>query len=329
MKQFLLFISCLLSVLPCIAVDRSGTISQSETWQFSDSPWVITDDVTIPENVVVTIEPGVEVKIADGVKIEVMGELLAIGEKERPIIFDREGNQRWGGISCEEPNGGGRFVNCEFRNGDEAGSGRIGMLNVMGSAYPVEIFDCTFENWPDDFNRKAIHMEDITNVHIRGCFFGEGANEAVHGFNAAALVEYCTFARRYDYSDAFDIGDTRRPGPVPIVRKNVFLGSDDDAIDLDNCDAIVDGNLIMNCRGGSHDPIGISGDAGAEPIITNNIVINCENGIGFKNGANITVINNTIIDCDRGIWMHQSAAFAQVYNTIIWGRDDQQAIRLE
>ncbi|MDP8245450.1 MAG: right-handed parallel beta-helix repeat-containing protein [Candidatus Hinthialibacter antarcticus] len=329
MVRFLLFVACLVSGLPCLAAERSGSLSQNETWSLAESPWMITDDLTIEEGATVTIEPGVEVKLGAGVSIEVLGVLNAVGEKDAAISFDRAGARRWGGVSCEEPNGGGRFVYCDIRDGDNVGSGRIGMFNVMGSAYPVEIMNCTFENWPDDFNRKAIHMEDIIDVHISGCYFGEGANEAVHGSNAAALVEYCTFARRYDYSDALDIGDTKRPGPVPIVRKNVFLGSDDDAIDLDNCDAIVDGNLVMNCRGGGNDPIGISGDAGAESIITNNIIINCENGIGFKNGANITVMNNTIIDCDRGIWLHQSAAFAQVINTIIWGRDDQQAVRLE
>ena len=329
MIRLMVFSALFAFMLPCFSAERSGSITQNETWSLADSPWVITGNVTIQQGAAVTVEPGVEVKLGAGVSIRVLGALEAAGEKDAMIYFDRADARRWGGVSFDSPNGGGRFVYCVIRNGDSVGGGRIGMVNVMGSAAGVEILNCTFENWPDDFNRKAVHMENISNVHISGCFFGEGANEAVHGTNAAALVEYCTFARRYDYSDAFDIGDTKRPGPVPIVRKNVFLGSDDDAIDLDNCDAIVDGNLVMNCRGGGNDPIGISGDAGAEPIITNNIIINCENGIGFKNGANITVINNTIIDCDRGIWLHQSAAFAQVYNTIIWGRDDQQAVRLE
>ncbi len=311
------------------AGQRSGTISESETWTLAGSPWMVSGDVVIQSGASVTIEPGVEVQLGAGASIRVFGELNALGEESQPVGFSSAGGQRWGGLSFEAPNGAGRLVYCDIRNGDDVGNGRIGMVNVMSSAGAVEILNCTFQNWPDNFSRKAVHMEDIENVLIRGCYFGEGANEAVHGSNAAAIVESCTFARRFGYRDAIDIGDTKRPGPVPMIRKNVFLGGDDDAVDLDNCDAIVDSNLIMNCRGGANDPIGVSGDAGAEPLIINNVIVNCENGIGFKNGANITVINNTIINCDRGIWLHQSAAFAQVFNTIIWGRDGQQAVRLE
>jgi parallel beta-helix repeat protein len=304
----------------------SGTLTESTAWSLADSPIEITDDVTIPEGLVLQIEPGVEIQLSEDTIITVDGRLDALGTAEQPIAFIPSGSQRWGGLSYDT-GGTGTLRHCLFHRGSHAEGSRIGVVNIYRNTAPVIIDSCTFTAWPDDFNAKAIQGYHSTQTEIRHCYFGEGANECVHGVDFPALLEYNTFARRSGYSDSVDIGETKNPGPV--IRYNIFLGSDDDAIDLDDCDAYVEGNLVMDCYGGSHDPIGISGDRDSLPVIVNNVIINCENGIGFKNGANITVLNNTIINCDKGIWLHQSATHAVVKNTIIWGRDDQVSIRLE
>ena len=150
------------------------------------------------------------------------------------------------------------------------------MFNAYRCVSAVVIESCTFEDW----SGKAIQAYESGAVKIVGCRFGAGGNEAVHGVRSAVLVENCVFERRYGYSDAIDVSDNIRPDPVPIIRGNIFLGSEDDGIDLDRCDAYVEGNLVMNCRGGTHDPIGISGDQDSRPILVNNVVVNCETGIG-------------------------------------------------
>ncbi len=305
---------------------HSGVIDTDELWHSNDGPVVINGDLLIAGNASLTVAAGVEIKIKEGVVITVLGRLEMNGEVEHPIQIDSDGEQRWGAISFEE-NGSGLLKHCYVNHGSHASGNRIGMINAYRCASSVIIDSCTLTDWPDDFNAKATESYHSPNMVIRRCLFGPGENEAVHGSYSAVLVEYNTFEQRYGYSDAIDIGDTQNPGP--IIRYNVFLGSEDDGIDLDTCDAYVEGNLVMNCRGGSNDPIGISGDKDAHPIIVNNVIINCESGIGFKNGADITVINNTIINCDRGVWMHQNPAHARMINTIIWGRDDQTSIKLE
>ncbi|MBI1387360.1 MAG: hypothetical protein GC154_02800 [bacterium] len=330
MRAMITCVLCLgaLTAVSSLAATRSGRIDADEHWSASENPWVITADVTIPEGVSVTAEPGVRLQLASGRSIFVYGRLDLRGEVDSPIHVEPQNTSRWGAINYEDQ-GAGDVIHCFVSRGDDSGGDRIGMINVYQSTGAVLIESCTFEDWPDDFNRKAIHMRDAPNVVIRDCWFGEGENEAVHGFNAPAVVEYCTFMHRYGYSDAVDIGETSLPGPVPHISHNTFYGGDDDAIDLDTCDAIVDGNLIMHHRGGSHDPIGVSGDQDTHPIIINNVIIDCESGVGFKNGADITVVNNTIIDCDKGIWMHQNPAHCRAVNNIIWVRDDQLPIKLE
>jgi hypothetical protein len=305
---------------------RSGTLTTDETWTTADSPVVIPSNVTISEGIEIKIKAGTELRLGERASITVQGRLDAVGHMDHPIVIQSEGNGRWGTLSFEQT-AAGSLSHCIVNRGSTGSGNRIGMVSVYRCAGAVTISDCTFTNWPDDFNSKAVEIYHSPNVRVSRCYFGEGRNEAVHGVNSPAVVEYNIFARRFGYSDAVDIGNTTNPGP--IIRRNVFLGSDDDAIDLDECDAYVEGNLVMNCRGGNNDPNGISGDQNARPIIVNNIVLNCESGIGFKNGAQITVINNTIINCDRGIWLHQNPTHARVINTIIWGEETQVPVKLE
>lgn len=294
------------------------------TWAKVDSPIEITTNLTIPNDASLIIEPGVEILLNSGVDLVVLGSLNAQGTAEEPIEWKPVDNRRWGCITIEQ-NGSSTLEHCTFTNGSTGLGQRIGMVTAHRSTGQVVIRNSTFTNWQS----KATQGYFTRHMLIEHCYFGEGANEAVHGVGTPVEIYHNMFDRRFGYNDAIDVSATRNPDPSPIIKYNVFLGGDDDGIDLDDCDAYVEGNLVMNCRGGDNDPIGISGDQGSQPIIINNVIINCENGIGFKNGTDITVINNTIINCDRGIWLHQNPAHATVVNTIIWGNDNQTAIRLE
>ena len=322
----LFFLLILAWVNPSSVFAKSGTINTSQIWTLADSPIEVTANIKIPKGVTVTIEEGVEFKLSKGVMIDIDGQFDIKGTMQKPVSFKPKVTDRWGAI-VYEPGATGTIFHTTFHRGSYMDSHRNAMVNTYKNTAPVIIDSCTFTDWPDEFDAKATNGYQSTNMVVRQSYFGEGVNEAVYGVQCPALVEYNTFAPRHDYRDSIDIGTTQNPGP--IIRYNVFLGSEDDAIDLDTCDAYVEGNLVMNCRGGSHDPIGISGDKDTHPIIVNNVVINCESGIGFKNGANITVMNNTIINCDKGIWMHQDPAHATAKNNIIWGKDNQVSIKLE
>jgi parallel beta-helix repeat protein len=317
-------------VLTVSIVNLNQSYSQSQnpvsngTWTKANSPIHIVSDFTIPENAAVSVEPGVEVMLNSGVDVVVLGSLAALGTDNEPIQWKSANNSRWGCITIEQ-NGSSTLDHCIFTNGSTSQGQRIGMVTAYRSTGKVIIRNSTFTNWQS----KATQGYYAAHMLIEHCYFGEGANEAVHGVGMPVEIYYNFFDRRFGYNDSIDVSATRNPDPSPIIKYNVFVGGDDDGIDLDNCDAYVEGNLVMNSRGGDNDPIGISGDQGSQPIIINNVIINCENGIGFKNGADITVINNTIINCDRGIWLHQNPTHATVLNTIIWGDETQTAIRLE
>ena len=69
----------------------SGRLFQSMTLNPSQSPYHVTSDFTILENVTLTIESGVMVKVSPGMSILVAGELKAQGTISKPVIFTVKG----------------------------------------------------------------------------------------------------------------------------------------------------------------------------------------------------------------------------------------------
>ena len=68
-------------------VEISGIIPLSTTWTASLSPYSIVGDVQIPDGVVLTIEPGVEIRYAGAYEILVQGSIIANGTVDDKIVF--------------------------------------------------------------------------------------------------------------------------------------------------------------------------------------------------------------------------------------------------
>ena len=72
---------------PTAGVEVGGVITQSTTWGQSGSPYVVTEDVTVQNGVVLTVEAGVEVRFVSGSGLFVHGALRAVGTPAEPITF--------------------------------------------------------------------------------------------------------------------------------------------------------------------------------------------------------------------------------------------------
>lgn len=66
---------------------RAGTMSASGTWANVDVVYAMTGIVNVAETSTLTIQPGITVKFADGVYIDVFGALKAQGTAEQQIVF--------------------------------------------------------------------------------------------------------------------------------------------------------------------------------------------------------------------------------------------------
>jgi len=64
-----------------------GPIISDTTWSVTNSPYIVTSSVEVLEGVVLTIEPGVNIKFHQGKILQVSGTLIAQGTVQAPIEF--------------------------------------------------------------------------------------------------------------------------------------------------------------------------------------------------------------------------------------------------
>ena len=69
-----------------------GHIESNTTWTEVDSPYVVSKDIFVDEGATLNIDPGVEVKFGQNFKIDVQGNLSAIGSKSKMILFTSNKN---------------------------------------------------------------------------------------------------------------------------------------------------------------------------------------------------------------------------------------------
>jgi len=227
------------------------------------------------------------------------GRLLAEGTDAARIFFARNpgaaGN--WGGITI---NGGPaspetRIAFAHFdRNGDTAVHANDGTL------------------WLENltFGNPAVQYVslDRSSFVVRDCVFptSTAGFEPVHGSGGIKAGGRGIFVRNFwgrtqGYNDSVDFTGGNRPGPIVQFFDNVFMGSDDDILDLDSTDAWVEGNIFMHVhRNGSPDSASaISGGADnadtSEVTIVGNHFYDVDQLANAKQGNFYTIINNTLV----------------------------------
>jgi len=75
-------------------------IYDDTTWGKDESPVHVTKNTFITPEATLTIEPGVEVRLAPGVIIKNFGRIVADGTAGHPIIFKRLSKEYWGHVDC-------------------------------------------------------------------------------------------------------------------------------------------------------------------------------------------------------------------------------------
>ncbi len=123
-----------------------GELRTDTIWDKDGSPYLITDNLTIPFGKELSIAPGVEIRIEREKRIRVLGRLRAIGTAEEPILFTSNGPAQPGswqqiyflgteasqsllshcvieyaeiGIVCEQASP--RILNCQIRSNGNHG----------------------------------------------------------------------------------------------------------------------------------------------------------------------------------------------------------------
>ncbi len=104
------------------ATEVSGTLSGNTTWTAANSPYVITETVTVPDGITLIIDAGVTVQV-DGtgyaaINVEAGGHLAANGLSTEPITFTSVLDSGPGAWTCIFIEGSAEIRHAHFRNSE-------------------------------------------------------------------------------------------------------------------------------------------------------------------------------------------------------------------
>jgi hypothetical protein len=286
-------------------------------WSLVNSPILVSADFTVSANSTLLIEPGVVVQFGAGVDLTVAngGRLLAVGTSNAPILFTRSGASSWGGITVAggvgSPETKISYARFEF-NGSTA-------IHASGGSLSLDHVNFTATD------HQYLSLDGASFV-VSDCHFPSATAlfENVHGTSGIKTGGRGIFIRNFfgvansvsgNYNDVLDFTGGNRPGPITQFIDNVFIGSDDDLLDLDSTDAWIEHNIFLHVhKNGSPDSAsavsgGRDNNDTSQITILGNLIYDCDQAATAKQGNFYTLINNTIVhqtktggvDTDSGV----------------------------
>jgi len=261
----------------------------------ASGPWHITGDVTVPAGVTLFIEPGTTLFFDAGCGITVSGRLVAEGTKYERIRLTKVpgGASSWDGLAFVNSLNDSRLRYADMEYGD-----------AQGQAILVSNSQLLLDNvtWAGAAN--TILELSHPSVIARDCILPDVVDiEPVHGGDLTGgeylIFERNTFGTTTGYRDIIDFSNCTLPGPILQVYDNVFLGGQDDGLDLDNADAYVEGNIFMNFVGGTATSTSnaIATDLNSEIAVLRNIFVNNDHAVLLKGYASIRAEHNVFVGC--------------------------------
>jgi hypothetical protein len=282
-----------------------GTIATNTTWTLANSPYVISNNITVTAGATLTVEPGVTVLVNNSLGILVNGRLIAEGTPAQRIRFARNtGASSWDGFRFEGNTQESRLVNVDMDG-----------ANSDGHAIHTANSIVWFENMT--WTNQTVQVIDYnsSSLVLRGCVIPSvQGTELVHFSGSVpgyAIMESNVFGSTISgYADVIDFTGGNRPGPILQFMYNTMIGTSDDQLDLDSTDAHIEGNVFMNAhKNNTSDSLSFCVTSGkdnantSELTIVRNVFYNFDHAILIKGEGFGTIINNTIIG---GTWAFMS-----------------------
>jgi hypothetical protein len=287
----------------------TGALTESTVWTAANGPYLVNSSLNIPAGLTLTIEPGTTVYLGSGANLVVAngGRLLAEGNQFQPIRFSTLPGSAgsWGNLTIDGVVGS---PETRIRHAFFEGNGGTCIEVAGGSIYLDHVSFGT---------RTHQYLAlDGASFLIDSCVFPSAttAFELVHGTigiraDGRGIIQNSLFGTTIGYSDVVDFTGGNRDLNQPILQfiNNVFLGSSDDALDLDGTDAWVEGNIFLHVHrngapdsssaisGGNNNFGGTAGVRTSEITVIRNLFFDCDHVATAKQGNFFTLLNNTII----------------------------------
>lgn len=184
MKKLLLIALFISSVKLLLAqTNVSGGIYSNTTWTLSGSPYIVTGNVVLFDNVILTVDPGVIVKFDSWTGIEIRGTLVANGTSTDTIVFTLNSAtpliNSWTGLTfTTDLNSSLSYVKVEYA------SKAIRTDNAVYTSWTVS--HCRF-----DFNDYGAYLNSAEINNFSYCKFDN--NNTGIGSEQYSTINNCDF----------------------------------------------------------------------------------------------------------------------------------------
>jgi len=282
----------------------NGEISSNTTWTSNDFIF-INDDLTVLNDVILTIEDGCQVFLGEKTNLFIDGLMVVNGKPDNPVFFQPfSPNHPWGGINFSNSSNSSSVEYCFF---------------VKGGNDPNHIFGHS--------QSQPVLMVENSSLLLSNCFILDNPGKAIGGSHSQVSLDNCVISRcdtggEYHFcfvsinasyyidipnNDGIQVDDDNDgsyfyevypAGTQPSSVDNcVFINGKDDGIDHNGS------NLnINNCWIEGFDHEGIAASNTNNLSVYNTLVKNCEQGIEAGYGSpNVIVDHCTLVNNETGL----------------------------
>jgi len=277
-----------------------GLVSSDTSWS---SVIRVTNSVTVPNGVVLTVEPGAVLLLSSNVNITATGVVNVAGTELNPVFVFPAGARAWGNFGANGSN-----ASAAFRYAEAVG----GQLRVANGG-TLLIEDSVVRDLPESGREiiAGVNGGGLTVRRSRVARFSE-----VDARETPVLIEQCLLEQFL--VDGVDIKATNSPLVVreSTLRYGSPTNSNADAVDFGPGAGTVERCLIHNFRDKG---VSIGGAPGTR--VLGSVIYNCGIGISAYSSTNLVLVNNTISACDNGILFRDNPqpAIGTATNLIVWG----------
>lgn len=285
-----------------------GTLVSTTTWTLAGSPYLLTNDVTVPTNVTLTIAAGVLVQLHTNLSIvaQAGGAIEVAGTAALPVLFrSADGTNNWGRLGAIGSNS-----SLTLRHADLS-QGQTVVLNGASGLFEFSYF----HDYPA---QPILFSEQAASLLVRGCHF-QNYHETLFRLGII-VIEDSLFENITGDGIDFDYASpgsairrcTLRHGPV-INADAVDLGSSSVGVLVEDC-------LIYDFPFDK----GVSiGEASSNIVVRGCVMFGVDMGVAVKDSSEAVIVNNTIADSVNGLRLYeknpgQGGGHAVTWNNIIW-----------
>jgi hypothetical protein len=290
--------ACAFKILPAArATYVEGTIAQNTDWTLVDSPFIVSNNVTVSSGATLTIEPGVQVRFGDKFWIIVNGGIVADGTDDRMIQFTSDNVNAtagdWGAILINATQQSS-MTHCmiEYGNGITIEGGA---LNLQNDAVRYDSNGIVANGGSVIVENDEIINNTVSGITVTGGSQVNVENNAISSNGDGVVLT------------------GNLTGNINIMQNNVSLNNQSGILldaDIYYNTAILQNNVSLN-------NYGFRVATNTTTYITRNYISNNTKGVFYENGVGHEAHFNDIFNNTVAMDVSPSASVNATYN--YWG----------